>query len=142
MAFFNVFPLGSLPVTDELRASCRAVSSACDDSSFTSLIRSLAVLATRDSVVVGTRAAAAEEEGSKHVALSRLMPVSARAAAADALMALLIDFARCGTAIDALPPALEERGLSPGKATAFATVFSEKISDLRAAAESSGESFE
>ena len=143
MAFFNVFPLGSLPVTDELRATCRAVSSACDDAAFLSLMHSLAESAV---VCAGAGVGASKNtqgEAQTHAAalaaLSQLGSSSARAAAADALTALLVDFVKCNTAVDALPPALEEFGFSPTKSAVFANVYSANFRALRLAAENSGE---
>jgi hypothetical protein len=129
MAFFNAFPLGTLPVTDELRATCRAVSSACDDASFTSLITSLAAAA-----VDGSGAAS----GEAHTALARLGSAAARRATAEALTALLLDFSKCGTPVDALGPALEERGLSVDKAAAFIGVYKARLEQLRASAQCGG----
>ena len=127
MAFFNPFPLGTLPA-DALRAPLRALSP-LDDASFRALLGAVIAAA-------GAGSGAASAALCALPAAARLGADAPRAVAA--LQALLLDFAKCNTAADALPSALEERGLAAGKAAVFADAYRAALPALRAALSAAG----
>ena len=124
MAAYNPFPLGTLSDSDDLRASCRALSASVDDASFRGLMQQ---------AVASALSVAPAPALSTHVALKRLPDDASRVRAAQALLAQLVDFAKCATAADAVAPLLEERGLSPAKAAVFAEVYGPALVMLRGA---------
>ncbi len=125
--FFSVFPLGTLlqsEAGDGLRAACKQLSG-CAAPAFAELVAAALAL---------VRSGAARDAGlAAHPALAHLPAPADAAACARALLALTLDFARCGTPGAAVRSALEDSGLAAARAEAYAAQYAEALGGLREA---------
>jgi hypothetical protein len=125
-ADFHPFRAGSLALTDEHRATLRALSAAAapDAAALGALAAQLAAGVAGAAPPAGTASAGA---------------ASAGAAASRLLQALLVDFARAGAPAAALRSCLEEQGLSSAaKAGAVADAYGAALPAMRAALAAQG----
>jgi len=129
-SLLSIFPLGTLLQSesgDEVRASCRILEK-CSESAFQSL-----VTAATDAVRSSTSAVAL----AGHPALSSF-PSTTALECSRALLALVVDFARCNVSGASVTGAIEECGLSPSKAASFSSIYSSVLSGLRESLGSAG----
>jgi hypothetical protein len=150
MSALNVFPIGTLTITDSMRATLRALSaSSVPDAPFAALVGALCKTAAE-----GSGAGASARSGSStiagrngslvafaaHPALARLATPATAQGAAELLAALLTDYARAGAPPSAVRAALEDGGLSASKAAAFVDAFAPAAERIRATLVASGAS--
>ena len=127
--FFGAFPLGTLLQSDgadALRAACKQLSGGGSAAAFAELVA--AALAAVRSGGGGKEAGLAA-----HPALAHLPSPAAAAECARALLALTLDFARCGASGEGARSALEDSGLSAARAGAYAAQYTEAYPSLRQA---------
>ncbi len=132
-AAFQLFPLGTLlstPAGDPLRLACASLAP-IPPAPFAQLV---AAAAAR---VAGAPSPAPLEA---HAALAQASSAVPRAECARALLALLVDFARCGAAPAAVRGAVEDAGLPGAHAGAFADAYGGALAGMRAALDAAGAS--
>ena len=131
--FFSAFPLGTLLQSEgaeELRRACKAMDGSAAGE-FGSLVSAALAVVLAD----GSGSGSSSSSGSglaAHACLARL-PAPLPSECARALLALTLDFARCGVSGAAVRSALEDSGLSPAKAEAYAALYDTAYPGLRQA---------
>ena len=130
--FFSAFPLGTLLQSEgaeELRRACKAMDGAAAGE-FGSLVSAALAVVLADGS--GSGSSSSSSGLAAHACLARL-PAPLPSECARALLALTLDFARCGVSGAAVRSALEDSGLSPAKAEAYAALYDTAYPGLRQA---------
>jgi hypothetical protein len=130
---FSFFPLGTLlptPASEPIRSACAALGR-LPLAQFGSLV------AAACSRVAG--ASSAGDALERHPALAQAAAPVSGADCLRVLLALLVDFARCGVAPPAARGAVEDGGLPAAHAAAFCDAYGAALAGMRAALNASSE---